>query len=59
MDDSERLDWLEQQIRSGQRIEFAKSLFGTGVEIGRLPRSAAVVRPSVREVIDAMRSKHG
>ena len=51
--DAERLDWIEGQARA-RKIEIAKSLLGTGYEIGLHPSlSVYVGSGSLRSVIDA------
>lgn len=50
-DDGALLDWLERTARGG-RVELARSLLGTGYEIGIHPRwRAHVTSGSLREAI--------
>lgn len=50
--DTKRLDALQSIVQSGQRVEFAKSLAGNGVEIGVRSPCRAVVADNLREAID-------
>lgn len=56
--ESARLDWLEQAARR-RKVEIARSLFGTGFEIGEWPEMrATVANGGLREAIDrAMEGK--
>lgn len=51
-EDAQRLDRLQSLVDSGQRVEFAKSLLGNGVEIGVRFPCRAIVADSLREAID-------
>jgi len=58
--DAKRLDDLQALIESGQRIEFAKSIFGNGVEIGLRSPCIAKVANTIRDAIDqAFAAKRG
>jgi hypothetical protein len=51
--DAERLDWL-QRAADARKVELAKSLFGTGYEIGEWPSMRVTVKSgSLRAAIDA------
>ena len=51
--DASRLEWLDEQVKQGTRIEFAKGLFGNSVEIGLRSPPRAFVKDTVRDAIDA------
>lgn len=54
-EDGARLDWLEQAA-TVRKVELAKSLYGTGFEIGEWPSMRVTVRKgSLRDAIDAAR----
>lgn len=52
--DAERLNFLATLIAKGRRIEFAKSLIGSGVEFGLHAPIDVVIKNNLREAIDAM-----
>jgi hypothetical protein len=51
--DAARLDAIDKWTAAGRRVEFAKSLFGPGVEIGLHEPIRAFAKGSAREAIDA------
>lgn len=57
--DAKRLDAIDEWTAAGRRIEFAKSLYSAGVEIGLHEPINAFARNSVREAIDAAMAQEG
>jgi hypothetical protein len=57
--DASRLEWLDEQVKQGTRIEFAKGLFGNSVEIGLRSPPRAFVQDTVRDAIDVALARCG